>query len=74
MPRCTECSRVVFGKPRHQLEFSNQYVEDRVWSSGQELIDLAESGCDLCYFIRKHLEKVSEANQRRLDGKAKIVL
>jgi hypothetical protein len=35
---------------------------------------LAESGCDLCHFIRKHLEKVSEANHRRLDGKARIVL
>jgi hypothetical protein len=46
----------------------------RTWSSGPELIRLAETGCDLCSFIRKHIEKVSTANVQRIYGLAAIVL
>jgi hypothetical protein len=48
--------------------------QTRTWSSGPELIRLAEAGCDLCAFIREHLEKVSTANVRRIADETAIVL
>jgi hypothetical protein len=38
------------------------------------LIRLAENGCDLCSFFRKHLEKVSTANAQRFLDKKPMVL
>lgn len=68
MPRCYECSKVVFSRYGYDSNLS------RTWSSGPELIRSADSGCDLCSFIRKDLEKVSAANVRRINDQAPIVL
>jgi len=57
MPRCYECSKVALPAP---FQFDSKDL--RTWSSGPELIRSAESGCDLCAFIRKDIEKVSAAN------------
>ena len=67
MPRCGECSKVV-------LRAWRLPPDCRTWSSGPELIRSAESGCDLCSFIRKEIEKVSAANLRRINNKLPIVL
>ena len=69
MPRCYECSKVVL--PERYLGDDDDL---RTWSSGSELIRSADSGCDLCSFIRKDLEKVSTANNRHINGQLPIVL
>ena len=70
MPRCAECSNIVLYKQTWGCESD----ELRTWSSGPDLIKFADSGCDLCSFVRKHVESVAETNRRRMNGKSKIVL
>jgi hypothetical protein len=64
MPRCPDCSTVVvptkYGEP-----------SSRSWSSGPELIRLAEAGCDLCSFFRRHIESVSTANIIRIHNECR---
>jgi len=69
MPRCHECSEVVSSE-RNAHDFDCL----RIWPSGMELIRSAESGCDLCSFVRKEIEKVSTANLARIRDKPQIVL
>ena len=69
MPRCYECSKVVLSRSS-----SHGSYHRRTWSSGPELLSSADSGCDLCSFIRKDIEKVSAANTQRLADRSLIVL
>jgi hypothetical protein len=66
MSRCPDCSTVVV--PREYRE--SLY---RSWSSGPELIRLAEAGCDLCSFVRRHIESISTANIIRIHKRCRKV-
>ncbi|KAH8632613.1 hypothetical protein IG631_11247 [Alternaria alternata] len=70
MSRCPDCRRVLIrgGVPE------GGFIPIRTWSSGPELIRLSETGCDLCSFIKRFLEKSSTANRRHLRDKPAIML
>jgi len=71
MPRCHECSKVVI--PRcNPKDFSQKPL--RTWPSGPELIRSADSGCDLCSFVRKEIDRTSLANYKRMYGGTTVVL